>query len=633
MATPIDRVRIATVHFTNAWPLTARLDHTRFEVLHHHPAEAARLLREGEVDLALLPVASVLTDGDYRIVPGVCIGADGPVQSVLLVSEVPPEQWEVLALDGCSRSSAVLAELLVKQGPLKDRVPTDLTIFRTEPGKALEHAVGKGAALIIGDPARELPERLAERIDLAGAWKDWTGLPFVFAVWAGRPDLDAEVIDELRRVATEGLALREGLPEPDRTYLTDAVKYELDDRMLSGLRRYAALGAERGLLGTRDVVLYGPRVQAYRRTDLDTLLCKGAEGERLSFEEAHRLHLEAPIADLGSAANLRRWALHPTDDVTYIISRNINYTNVCVTACKFCAFYRPEKHREAYVLTEDQIRAKCEELVSVGGVEVLLQGGLHRSLGIEYYEELFRFIKSNFPLNLHALSPEEIFHIMKISDLSMEATMERLAAAGMDSLPGGGAEVLVDAVRKKIAPLKCTTDQWLEAMRMAHKMGMSSSSTLMFGMSETAADRVEHMMRLRDLQDETRGFVAFICWTFQPDNTYVKPGDNTAADYLRVNALSRLVLDNIPNIQASWVTQGPGVAQASLHMGCNDFGSVMLEENVVSSAGTTFAMSVADVERNIREAGFNPVRRNAQYDHVGAALTRENGRRAPAPAT
>ncbi len=632
MTRTMDRVRIATVHFTNAWPLTARLDHTLFQVFHHHPAEAARLLREGEVDLALLPVASVLTDGDYRIVPGVCIGADGPVESVLLVSEVPPEEWEVLALDGCSRSSAVLAELLVKQGPLSERVSDDLTIFRTEPGKALEHAVGKGAALIIGDPARELPERLAHRIDLAEAWKAWTGLPFVFAVWAGRPDLDSEVIDELRRVATEGLALREGLPEPDRTYLTESVKYDLDDRMLSGLRRYAALGSDAGLLGTRDVILYGPQPSAYRRTDLDTLLCKGAEGERLSSEEALRLHLEAPIADLGAAANLRRWAMHPTDEVTYIISRNINYTNVCVTACKFCAFYRPERHREAYVLTEDQVRQKCQELVDRGGVEVLLQGGLHRKLGIEYYEELFRFIKGNFPLNLHALSPEEIFHIMKISELSMEETMERLAAAGMDSLPGGGAEVLVDEVRKKIAPLKCSTDEWLEAMRMAHKMGMTSSSTLMFGMQETAAHRVEHLMRLRELQDETGGFIAFICWTFQPENTYVKPGANTAADYLRVNALSRLVLDNFSNLQASWVTQGPGVAQASLHMGCNDFGSVMLEENVVSAAGTTFAMDVADVERNIRQAGFVPVRRNASYDHVGQALTRENGRRIPAPA-
>ena len=213
----------------------------------------------------------------------------------------------------------------------------------------------------------------------------------------------------------------------------------------------------------------------------------------------------------------------------------------------------------------------------------------------------------------------------------LAASHNRLAAAGMDSLPGGGAEVLVDSIRKQIAPLKCSTDEWLQVMEAAHNRGMSASSTLMFGMMDTPADRIEHLLRLRELQDRTMGFVAFICWTFQPENNYVEPGDNTAGDYLRVNALARLFLDNIPNLQASWGTQGPGVAQASLYMGCNDFGSVMMEENVVSAAGSTFALTVGDVERNIREAGFNPIRRNAHYGHLGGALTKPQRSRGGGP--
>jgi cyclic dehypoxanthinyl futalosine synthase len=250
------------------------------------------------------------------------------------------------------------------------------------------------------------------------------------------------------------------------------------------------------------------------------------------------------------------------------------------------------------------------------------------ALGIEYYEDLFRWMKAGWPnVALHALSPEEVFHIMNVSKLTMDETLDRLVAAGMDSIPGGGAEVLVDSVRKRIAPLKCTSDEWLEVMRQAHKRGLRSSATMMFGMGEQPEHHVEHLVRLRDLQDEHGGFTAFICWTFVPDNTYVTPSHNTAADYLRVNAVARLVLDNFENMQASWVTQGPGVAQASLYMGCNDFGSVMLEENVVSAAGSTWAMNIEEVEHNIKMAGFVPVRRNMRYDHleVRGTLPREPG--------
>lgn len=605
-------VRVACVGYTNAWPLTRHLDPERFEVIPCVPSEAARLLREGGADVGLIPVAALLSDGDYRVVPGFGIGSDGDVASVLLVGETPLAEWEAVALDGGSRTSVVLAQILLR-GPLGR---PDLRVYPVDAGTGAFHAQGRTGAVVIGDAARRLPERLTTRIDLGRVWKDWTGLPFVFAVWAGRPGLDPEAIAAIRAAAGKGLAERGAAPEEDRRYLTENIRYELDDRALMGLRRFAALGHRAGLLGRDTVSLYGPSPVRRPRPDLDTLLARGAEGERLSLEEGVRLETEARLEDLGNAAHLRRLALHPGREVTYIISRNVNYTNVCVTACKFCAFYRPKNHPEAYVLTREQLHAKIDELVRVGGVEILLQGGLNLALGIEYYEDLFRWVKANYPVALHALSPEEIFHIMQVSKLSMEQTMDRLIAAGMDSIPGGGAEVLDDAVRKRIAPLKCTTDEWLAVMRMAHQKGLRSSATMMFGVGETSAHRMGHLVKLRDLQDEHGGFTAFICWTFVPDNTWVTPSNNTAAAYLRTNAVARLMLDNFDNVQASWVTQGPGVAQASLYMGCNDFGSVMLEENVVSAAGSTFAMTIEDVENHIRTAGFVPVRRNMRYDHL-----------------
>ncbi len=606
--------KLACVGYRNAWPLTHTLDPALFDVHFCVPSEAARLLREGKVDVGLIPVGALLSDGDFKVVPGQAIGCDGPVTSVFFVGERPLEEWTSVALDGESRTSIVLAQVLLR-GPLGR---PDLPVVHVDPGTGAFHAQGTTGAVVIGDAAMNLPERLTTRIDLGEVWKEWTGLPFVFAVWAGRPDLPDDAIAGIRKAAREGLAAREATTGADRAYLMERVRYDFDDRAIMGLRRFAALGRQAGLLAKEDVSLFLPprTIRPPRALDLDTLLAKGASGERLSVEEGVRLEREAPLMELGNAAHLRRLALHPGKEVTYIISRNVNYTNVCVTACKFCAFYRPKNHKEAYVLTTEQLHEKISQLVACGGIEILLQGGLNMALGIDYYEELFRWVKANYPVALHALSPEEIFHIMGVSKLTMDETLDRLIAAGMDSIPGGGAEVLHDDVRKKIAPLKCTSDEWIEVMRMAHRKGLRSSATMMFGVGETTEHRVHHLHRLRELQDEHGGFTAFICWTFVPDNTYVHPGENTASNYLRVNAVSRLFLDNFQNLQASWVTQGPGVAQASLYMGCNDFGSVMLEENVVSAAGSTWAMTIDDVERNIRDAGFVPVRRNMRYDHL-----------------
>ena len=607
------RFKVACVGYTNSWPLTRHLDPELFDVTGSVPSEAARKLSSGEADVGLIPVASLFSDGDYNVVPGIALGCDGAVGSVLLVGETPIEEWDSVALDGASRTSVVLAQILLR-GPLAARLGgRELRLFPVDPGSPAFHAQGKTGAVVIGDAARNLPDRLTTRIDLGEEWKAWTGLPFVFAVCAGRKDLPADAIAGLRASAAKGLPERASAPAKDVTYLTEQMRYELDDRALMGLRRFAALGKQAGFWQSEDVCLYGPP-RTRVRVDLDTPLSKGADGERLTYEEGVRLATQGRIEDLGNAAHLRRMALHPGKEVTYIISRNINYTNVCVTACKFCAFYRPKNHKEAYTLTKDQIAGKLDELVKVGGIETLLQGGLNLALGIEYYEDLFHWMKAGWPgVALHALSPEEVFHIMNVSKLTMDQTLDRLIAAGMDSIPGGGAEVLVDSVRKRIAPLKCSSDEWLEVMRQVHKRGLRSSATMMFGMGETSAHRVEHLVRLRDLQDEYNGFTAFICWTFQPEHTKLRAEPVGSGEYLRMQALSRIYLDNIPNVQSSWVTQGPKIGQIALKYGANDFGSVMMEENVVSSAGTSFRLAKEQIEELIGDAGYAARRRDNWY--------------------
>ncbi|HEU4533925.1 MAG TPA: cyclic dehypoxanthinyl futalosine synthase, partial [Polyangiaceae bacterium] len=354
------------------------------------------------------------------------------------------------------------------------------------------------------------------------------------------------------------------------------------------------------------------------RPGLDALLARAAEGGRLSGEEAERLYAEAPLFELGLAADEVRKRRHPDGVVTYIVDRNINYTNVCTTSCRFCAFYRPLGHAESYVLSREVLAQKMQEVVDAGGVQILLQGGLHPELRLAWYEDLFRWMKSNFPLGLHALSPEEIVHLSGLEGVSVREVLSRLRAAGLDSVPGGGAEILTDRVRRKIAPAKCTSDEWLFVMREAHRLGLRSSATMMYGTSDVARDRVLHLLKLRALQDETGGFTAFFCWDYQYEKgVKQRAGETGTAYYLRTQALARLVLDNFEHVGASWVTQGPDVGEVALRFGADDFGSVMFEENVVSSAGTTYCIDASAIERRIRSAGFRAVRRNVRYDWLG----------------
>jgi cyclic dehypoxanthinyl futalosine synthase len=620
------KLKAAAISYLNTWPLTAGLEGSdRIDVLTAVPAGCAALLEAGEVDLALVPVGA-LAGKDWEIVPGLGIGCDGPVQTVLLVGEQSPAIWDEVYLDTASRTSVVLARLVLDEmgvHPKYTPMSSDLSV---------PLALGTKGAHVIGD--RAFAAKKSQTLDLGREWNHLTNLPFVFAVWAARPGVLApEDVQELTRGAQVGLGMRTELAqrfarekggdaERYRRYLTQRIRYAVGPHELLGLEAFLGRAASKGYLPKTtlkfaDDVIRSKRTR--RAVSLDTALAKGAAGERLDVDEAVLLEEKAPLLELGLAADQRRRALHDNGGVvTYIVSRNVNYTNVCTTACHFCAFYRPRGHKESYVLTREELTQKIDETVALGGIEILLQGGLHPDLGIEWYEELFRWVKSKWPMiNLHALSPEEIWHIARTSQLALDETIQRLIASGLDSIPGGGAEILDDEVRRRIAPLKCSTDEWLVVMKAAHAQGLKSTGTMMFGVGEEPIHRVNHLMRLRELQDETNGFTAFICWPFQSEHTRLEPGDTSAHAYLRTNALSRLVLDNVPNLQASWVTMGGGVAQASLHMGCNDFGSVMIEENVVSAAGTTFAMDSEEVERHIRDAGFTPARRNMRYQIVG----------------
>lgn len=347
---------------------------------------------------------------------------------------------------------------------------------------------------------------------------------------------------------------------------------------------------------------------------LTDIALKIGHGTALTREEALVLLERADLISLGQMATDVRRRLHPRREVSFVVDRNVNYSNICTSKCRFCAFHREHSDPDAYLLSYPEIFQKVQELVDHNGTQLLMQGGTHPDLGIDWFEELFRQLKTNFPtVQIHSLSPAEIIQIARLSDLSMEDCLLRLHRAGLDSLPGGGAEILVDAVRQKISPDKIGWESWANVMREAHRLGMPTTATMMFGVGERPVDLVEHLFRIREIQEQTGGFTAFIPWTYQPGNT--KLGGNTASgvEYLKVLALSRLVLDNVPNLQASWVTQGEGLAQIALSFGANDLGGTMLEENVVAAAGVDFRMSMAGIISLIRDAGFVPVRRTTTY--------------------
>lgn len=350
--------------------------------------------------------------------------------------------------------------------------------------------------------------------------------------------------------------------------------------------------------------------------DISLIREKILNGKRITPEEALDLLHHADLLDLGQMAHSVRQRLHPDPAVTFVVDRNINYTNGCVSGCRFCAFFRPPDHPDAYVISREALAHKIEETLDMGGTQILLQGGLNPNLGLDYYEDLLRFIKSRFHIHIHGFSPPEIVFIATNAGISIQDTLKKLISAGLNSIPGGGAEILVDDVRSRISPGKCTADQWLNVMEETHRLGLKTTATMMFGHIENPEQILTHLIKIRELQDRTGGFTAFIPWTFQPTHTQLSVDTAMPVQYLRVLAVSRLVLDNVPNIQASWVTQGEKIAQISLAFGANDLGSTMIEENVVAAAGVSFRLSLNDMVRMITGAGYRAVQRDCFYNPI-----------------
>jgi cyclic dehypoxanthinyl futalosine synthase len=352
---------------------------------------------------------------------------------------------------------------------------------------------------------------------------------------------------------------------------------------------------------------------------LEKIASKILENKRINEKEALEL-FKADLLSLGKLANLVRKRKHPENEVTFVIDRNINYTNICTCKCKFCAFYRNPEDRDAYIIDEETLKRKIQETINLGGTAILIQGGLNPELNINYYEHLLKFIKENFPqIHIHGFSAPEIVHISRTSNLTVKNVIEKLKKAGLGSIPGGGAEILVDSIRKNIAPNKVDTKSWLYVHETAHRLGLRTTATMMFGSLDSNEDIIEHLSVIRNLQDKTGGFTAFIPWSYQPDNTELGKlikGKASGEKYLKVLAISRIFLDNFENIQASWVTQGGKLAQVALKFGANDFGSLMIEENVVAAAGVKFRMPLEEIVRLIKDAGFTPVQRTTLYERV-----------------
>lgn len=630
-----NKIRVANVSFLNGSAFKKLSLNTEIEYSQHLPSECSRRLFEGEADLALVPLADFFKHGgltalNYGII------ANSEVKSVILYSKCPLQDIEKVYVDSASNTSILLTRLLLAKNKTRN-----IKFFRKPSDKILDLVKENTAGLVIGDNSLFEKNFDGIKIDLAKEWTegrisnfDTSHLPFVFALWAYKSDSLKE--DEIKHInllledsiKDSNFFAKEWAIENNKSiddslkYVNETISYQITDLEIKSINSFAK---------ELEIIQYLSQDHSVKNTNsktslkvnelsLDEVLEKASIGKRLSIKEALLIAENASFADISLAAEENKKQLEENkrirkDKVSYIIDRNINYTNVCNVYCRFCAFYTAP-NKGGYLLTKEQIGKKIQETVDAGGIQILLQGGLNPELGIEYYEDLFSWIKANYPINLHALSSDEILHICQVSKLTIEETISRLIKVGLGSLPGGGAELLVDRVRARIAGLKCKASDWIEVHRTAHLLGITSTCTLMFGVGESWEDRILHMHKLRELQDETGGFTAFITWPFQDENTKLKPGDTSTSEYLKVQAMARLFLDNIDNIQSSWVTMGPSIGQIALSYGANDFGSVMFEENVVSAAGTTYYMDEELIRHQINEAGYTAFKRNVHYKEV-----------------
>lgn len=639
----IEMLRIGAVSYLNTKPLIHRLPELldirmpeRSATLKLDlPSRLADDLKRGNLDVALIPSVEYFRGlpSGYHVVSDAAIACRGPVWSVRLLSRVPVRQIKRLALDEGSRTSAAMLRVLLWEmyGLRPETVPMGMDQH--------PESVDADAILMIGDRAMHPARGVYRTIwDLGDRWCRHTELPFVFAMWVARENVDttglASVLEASRDAGLEEMesiadneAAGHGLTQEDvHRYFAENLHFRLGPGERLGLESFRQRSTSIGLIPpqTPSAVTDSndpkiPNMIAAAKVSIEPILDKAVAGDRLDAADALALLESNDLASIGAAADQVSRRMHPENYRTYNIDRNINYTNICTAVCDFCAFYRGPKSDEGYVLPRAEILKKVEETVALGGNQILMQGGLHPKFKLDWYEGLLLDIKTAFPdLNIHGFSPPELHHFTKVNNLSIEEVLTRLKAAGLGSIPGGGAEILVDRVRSEITRGKVMTDDWLNVMRVWHKLGGISTATMMFGHAETLAERVEHLVRVRDLQDETSGFTAFICWTFQPDNTemdhYAPKG---SFEYLKMLAVSRLFLDNVPNIQSSWVTQGLKIGQLAMTFGANDMGSLMIEENVVAEAGTVHFLTLDQIREAIEELGYQPRQRNVFYELVG----------------
>ena len=651
---PRTKLKVVAADFLNSLPLTIEVSEDDFfDFEYVVPSEGARQLVEEEADIALLPVAALAEIGGLEVVPGPCIGANGRVDSVVIVSEVPLDKIERLYVDSASRTSVILARIF-----LESVGKGDVPFVRLKAREILDKVEGGDAGLLIADVAFQHSKRFKYRHDLGDAWKRLTGEPFVFAVWAAAPGvLNEEIVERLNRRFWDGLARKHQIIESwsadhDMSvvevadYLDERIQYNLNRSAWNGLQEFFRIASNMRLLpdarvefahkpdrSDRSALLPGkgpgsfgrwtPEIVPYSRSyGVDRILSRAESGRRISLHDAERLFEEADLTDLGEVAHSIRTRMNPGNRVSYIVAMNLNYTNVCNVDCSFCGFYRSDDpnrngHDEGYTLDREQIREKMNTLADADGVQVLFQGGVNPNLPIEYYIRTFEWFKTEWPqIHLNCLSVDEILGLApNKTPEEIASVLSRLKDAGLDMLPGAGAEILVDRVRKRVSRKKSRAQYWLETMRQVGKLGMHASVTMLYGMRETTRDKFAHMAKVRQLQDEVSPFKVFISWPYRKaDSLKLQSTDQAGTTYLRMQAISRIFFDNIPHIMCSWVTQGPEIGQAALWYGADDFGSVMFEENVVSASGVTYRMDADAMEYYIRDAGFEPFRRTGEFE-------------------
>jgi len=633
------RLKLGSIAFTNSLPvdlglLSGRVKHEA-DILADTPVRLNEMLLRGDLDVSPVSALFFAENADkFYLLPDLSISSGSAVDSVLLLSRKPIEDLKdgLIAVTVKGRTTPALLNVL-----LRERLGFKVRLEKKE----MQRAWPKGfdAILVIGDEALAWKERAAtEKLyiwDLAEVWRQWTGLPFVFALWAVRREVWEKHPQEVRNIYSALLASREwGLSHLEdvrtaaisRTGLSEQTVTAYFRRLFYGFGEEQRKGLELFLqkAGTPARLLEIPPAEPARAAgSVGSILQKALDGKRVSIEEGARLFREADLFDLGYVANELNLRKNPESKyrATFLVDRNINYTNICYTYCKFCAFYRePGDVKEGYLRSTEEIFQKIAELVAIGGTQVLMQGGHNPQLGIEYYEKLVQDVRERFPqVHVHSFSASEVQHISRVSKLTIRETLERLKKAGLNSLPGGGAEILVDRVRNAVSPLKTKVSEYFEIHRTAHEVGLISTGTMVYGLGETIEERMQHLDEYRRLQDVTKGFRAFIPWSFESESTEMSLPRRSGHEYLRMIALCRIMLDNIQHLQAGWVTEGPKLSQLALGFGADDFGGILMEENVVSatkSAKLYTEVTKEEAIRLLRETGKTPTQRNTNYEIV-----------------